>query len=59
MTMCFAQKAAHGFLTTILAILWLRVGIVSLFLVPAVLFVKLAVEIPQSMVYNVPRKEGI
>ena len=59
MTMCFAQKAAHGFLTTILAILWLRIGIVSLFLVPAVLFVKLAVEIPQSMVYNVPRKEGI
>ncbi|MBQ7099217.1 MAG: hypothetical protein IJO05_05825 [Oscillospiraceae bacterium] len=56
---CIAQKALHGFLTAILSLLYLRAGTWSLLLIPAVLFTKIAVEIPGNMVYNVPRKEGI
>ncbi len=59
MGLCVAQKAVHGLLTCALALLWLRFGGLSLILVPAALFVKIAVEIPGHMVYNVPRKEGI
>ena len=59
MGQCIAQKAVHGLLTCALALLWLRFGGLSLILVPAALFVKIAVEIPGNMVYNVPRKEGI
>lgn len=59
MGQCIAQKALHGLLTTLLSLLYLRAGAWSLLLIPAVLFVKIAVEIPGNMVYNVPRKEGI
>lgn len=59
MGQCIAQKALHGLLTALLSLLYLRAGAWSLLLIPAVLFVKIAVEIPGNMVYNVPRKEGI
>ena len=59
MGQCIVQKIIHGILTATLAMLWLRWGIVTLFLIPAALFVKIAVEIPRAMVYNVRRKEGI
>ena len=59
MGQCIAQKAVHGILTAILAFLYQRFGMMNLLLVPAVLFAKIAVEIPNSMVYNVRRKEGI
>lgn len=59
MGQCIAQKAVHGLLACALDLLWLRFGGISLILVPAVLFAKIAVEIPGNMVYNVPRKEGI
>ena len=59
MGQCIAQKTVHGLLTCALALLWLRFGGLSLILVPAALFVKIAVEIPGNMVYNVQRKEGI
>ena len=56
---CILQKSIHGLLTTALAMLRLQFGGIMLLAVPAVLFVKKAVEIPGGMVYNVPRKEGI
>lgn len=56
---CIAQKAVHGILTAMLAFLYLRFGVITMLLPPAALFTKIAVEIPASMVYNVPRKEGI
>lgn len=56
---CILQKAAHGLLTAALALFFLRTGMWSLLLIPAVLFAKIAVEIPRRMVYNVRRKEGI
>ncbi len=59
MGQCIEQKAVHGILTAILAFLFQRFGMMNLLLVPAVLFAKIAVEIPSSMVYNVRRKEGI
>ena len=59
MGQCIAQKAVHGILTAMLALLYLRFGVMTLLLVPAALFAKIAVEIPASMVYNVRRKEGI
>lgn len=59
MAQCIAQKSVHAFLTAAVSMLWLRWGAVSLLLLPAVLFTKIAVEIPGRMVYNVRRKEGI
>lgn len=59
MGQCIAQKALHGLLTVLLSLLYLRAGVWSLLLIPAVLFAKIAVEIPKGMVYNVRRKEGI
>ena len=59
MGQCIAQKAVHGILTAMLAFLYLRLDVIALLLVPAMLFMKIAVEIPASMVYNVRRKEGI
>ena len=59
MGQCIAQKASHAILTATLAFLYLRAGTVSLLLIPALLFAKIAVEIPSAMVYNVRRKEGI
>ena len=59
MGQCFLQKALHALLTSALSLLCLRTGMWSLLLIPAVLFAKIAVEIPNSMVYNVRRKEGI
>ena len=59
MGQCIAQKAFHGILTALLSFLYLRFGVITLFLIPAVLFAKIGVEIPASMVYNVRRKEGI
>lgn len=56
---CIAQKAVHALLTTALALLRLRFGGISLLAIPAILFAKIAVEIPGKLVYNVPRKEGI
>ena len=56
---CIAQKAVHGILAAMLAFLYLRFGVMTQLLAPAVLFAKIAVEIPASMVYNVRRKEGI
>ena len=56
---CIAQKTAHAVITTALAFLYLRTGIPALFLIPALLFAKIAVEIPSGMMYNVLRKEGI
>ena len=59
MGQCIAQKTAHAVITTALAFLYLRTGIPALFLSPALLFAKIAVEIPSGMMYNVRRKEGI
>ena len=59
MGQCIAQKALHGLLTSLLSLLYLGAGAWSLLLIPAVLFAKIAVEIPKTMVYNVRRKEGI
>ena len=59
MGQCIAQKGLHGLLTVLLSLLYLRAGAWSLLLIPAVLFAKIAVEIPNTIVYNVRRKEGI
>ena len=59
MKQCIAQKAVHGVISTALAALLLRFGGIVLSLIPMLLFAKLAVEIPRTMVYNGPRKEGI
>ena len=59
MGQCIAQKTLHGLLTALLSLLYLRAGAWGLLLIPAVLFAKIAVEIPKAMVYNVRRKEGI
>ena len=59
MGQCIRQKAVHAVITTALAFLYLRTGIPALFLIPALLFAKIAVEIPSGMMYNVRRKEGI
>ena len=59
MGQCIGQKTAHAVITTALAFLYLRTGIPALFLIPALLFAKIAVEIPSGMMYNVRRKEGI
>jgi hypothetical protein len=59
MGQCIGQKAVHAVITTALAFLYLRTGIPALFLIPALLFAKIAVEIPSGMMYNVRRKEGI
>jgi hypothetical protein len=59
MGQCIGQKTAHAVITTALAFLYLHTGIPALFLIPALLFAKIAVEIPSGMMYNVRRKEGI
>ena len=59
MGQCIGQKTVHAVITTALAFLYLRTGIPALFLIPALLFAKIAVEIPSGMMYNVRRKEGI
>ena len=59
MGQCIAQKTVHGLLAMALAFLCLRLGNIALFLIPVLLFAKIAVEIPLHMVYNVCRKEGI
>lgn len=59
MKTCIAQKTIQSLLTAALSLLFLRSGAWTLFLPPALLFVKIAVEIPRRMVYNSPRKEGI
>ena len=59
MGQCIGQKTAHAVITTALAFLYLRTGIPALFQIPALLFAKIAVEIPSGMMYNVRRKEGI
>lgn len=59
MGQCISQKSAHAILTTALTFSWLRLGGMAFWILPAVLFAKIAVEIPGGMVYNDPRKEGI
>ena len=59
MGQCIAQKTAHAVITPALAFLYLRTGIPALLQIPALLFAKIAVEIPSGMMYNVRRKEGI
>ena len=59
MGQCIGQKTAHAVITTALAFLYLHTGIPALFLIPALLFAKIAVEITSGMMYNVRRKEGI
>lgn len=59
MGQCIGQKTVHAVITTALAFLYLRTSIPALFLIPALLFAKIAVEIPTGMMYNVRRKEGI
>lgn len=59
MGQCIGQKAVHAVITTALTFLYLRTGIPALFLIPALVFAKIAVEIPSGMMYNVRRKEGI
>ena len=59
MGQCIGQKTVHAVITTALAFLYLRTGIPALFQIPALLFAKIAVEIPSGMMYNVRRKEGI
>ena len=56
---CIAQKLTQSLLGGLLAYLSIRLGPVSLLLPPAILFAKIAVEIPGAMVYNSRRKEGI
>lgn len=58
MSTCIAQKTLQAILTAALALL-IEYSPWALFLPPALLFAKLAVEIPGRMVYNSPRKEGI
>ena len=59
MGQCIGQKTVHAVITAALAFLYLRTGIPALILIPALLFAKIAVEIPSGMMYNVRRKEGI
>ena len=56
---CIGQKALHGLLGAAAAAGYLRFGPLFLFLPPAILFAKMALEIPRNMVYNGLRKEGI
>lgn len=56
---CIAQKAVQSILGGLLAYLCIRLGPAILLLPPALLFAKIAVEIPAGMVYNSRRKEGI
>ena len=59
MGQCILQKSTHAILTTALTFCWVQLGGMAFWIVPAVLFAKIAVEIPGGMVYNGPRKEGI
>lgn len=59
MGQCIAQKAIHALLGAAAAAAYLRFGFRVLFLPPLLLFVKMVLEIPNSMVYNDPGKEGI
>ena len=59
MKSCIAQKALQALLSALLSLLVLAIGNVSLVLPVLVLGIKIAVEIPGRMVYNVRRKEGI
>lgn len=56
---CIIQKITQSLLGGLLAYLCIRLGPSALLLPPAVLFAKIAVEIPAAMVYNSRRKEGI
>lgn len=56
---CIAQKTVHALLGAVAAGAYLQFGALSLFLPPAILFLKMTLEIPRRMVYNDPRKEGI
>lgn len=59
MNPCLAQKMTQALLAVALSFLYLRFGTGALLLPAAVLFAKIAVEIPGRMVYNSPRKDGI
>ena len=59
MKACIAQKTVHALLGAVAAAAYLQFGALSFFLPPAILFLKMALEIPRRMVYNDPRKEGI
>ena len=56
---CILQKMLHGLLGFAVAYGYLRFGPMSLVLIPAMLFLKMTVEIPGRMLYNTLRKEGI
>lgn len=56
---CIFQKTTQSLLGGLLAYLCIRFGPAALLLPPAILFAKIAVEIPGAMVYNSRRKEGI
>lgn len=58
MASCILQKAFHGILGTLFAWLYLRLGPGVLVLIPAILFVKITVEIPGHMMYNVRERKG-
>lgn len=59
MNQCATQKTTQSLLAAALTFLYLRFGTWALLLPAAVLFGKIAVEIPGRMVYNSPRKDGI
>lgn len=56
---CMVQKSVQSVTGAFLAFLTLRLGPTALILPLLPIFVKIAVEIPNRMVYNSPRKEGI
>lgn len=58
MRVCILQKSVHALLGAVAAMLYLRIGWLSFLLIPAVLFVKMALEIPGSMMYNGRERKG-
>lgn len=56
---CVRQKTVHALLGAAAGAAYLHFGASAFFLPPAILFVKMTLEIPRKMVYNDLRKEGI
>lgn len=58
MTPCILQKTFHGIFGSILAAGYQHFGFWVFLLIPAFLFMKMTLEIPRAMVYNVRERKG-
>lgn len=58
MRTCILQKCVHALLGLVVGGLYLCLGIAAFLLIPAVLFVKMILEFPGSMVYNDRERKG-